>query len=695
MIPKTIHCVWVGGARKPPVVERCMESWRRFCPGWEIREWGDADLDGIANRYLNEARAQRKWAFVADYLRLKALVEHGGFYFDTDLELLKPIDEFAEEDFVTGFLDRKPAVYLNMCFIGAAKGNGRIAEMLAEYERIPFVRPDGELDQTPNVVRFAEYFKARGYDFSDPNATVRLSEREVIHPVSYFNSPGGYAFHHADASWLDDWLRKPCFRVGPYRVVRYKRRKEAARDSLPVPLAGERQVAAFRLSPRKMVCVMKLKSLKVEKLKSSGRDGARPSQTFQPFNRETPGRILLVSHELSVTGAPNSLLRQAKYLREAGYETDVWTFKDGELRARYEEAGFRPEVVADSRKEVTEKLKSLKVEKLKSSEPFNLSTFQPFNLAICNTTRTYRAVDALRHCGVPTVWFIRETRVLDEDIWMNPDFASVFAEFGNLYTVSEYNASVIMRYNPHVRVIHNAVADRFRGFAQTGGSVRFGFIGSCTKVKGLDVLIEAFADVRREIPGCTLTIAGKPWTEFGRKLREETEGAPGVAWAGEVQGAAKEAFFGGVDVLCVPSLDEPSGLTLIEGCMYGKAVVTTDHTGSSYLVGSDSGRIVPAGDAKALAEAMMEIARNPERIPAMQRAARERYLEGGTTEKERECVLKMVEENAGRALPARGRMRRDGAGWLFREERTYSGHRRFYFCGFKVFSCRGRGIRTS
>ena len=255
MIPKVIHCVWVGGARKPPVVLRCMDSWRRFCPGWEIREWGDDDLDGIGNRYLNEAREQGKWAFVADYLRLKALNESGGFYFDTDLELLKPIDEFTAEDFVTGFLDRRPAVYLNMCFIGAAKGNGRIAEMLAEYDRIKFVKDDGELDQTPNVVRFADYFKARGFDFSNPNATVRLSAKEVIHPVGYFNSPSGYAYHHADASWLDDWLRRLCFRIGPYRVVRYKRRKEASGGSRPMPLADERMVASFRLSPRKMICV--------------------------------------------------------------------------------------------------------------------------------------------------------------------------------------------------------------------------------------------------------------------------------------------------------------------------------------------------------------------------------------------------------------------------------------------------------
>ena len=301
----------------------------------------------------------------------------------------------------------------------------------------------------------------------------------------------------------------------------------------------------------------------------------------------------------------------------------------------------------------------------------------------------------MRHCGVPTVWFIRETRVLDEDVWMNPDFASVFAEFGNMYTVSEYNASVIMRYNLHVRVIHNAVADRFRGFSPVGGHVRFGFIGSCTRVKGLDVLIEAFGEVRREMPDCTLAIAGKPWTEFGQKLHEASKGNPGVVWAGEVQGAEKEAFFDGVDVLCVPSLDEPSGLTLIEGAMHGKAIVTTDHTGSSYLVSADSGRIVPAGDVAALARAMLELARMPAAIPAMQVASRARYLADGTTEKERECVLKMVEENAGKAQPAKRRMRRDGTPWLFREERTYSGHRRFYLCGLKVFSCRGKGIRAS
>jgi mannosyltransferase OCH1-like enzyme len=78
MTPKIIHCVWLGGAEKPPVVRKCMESWRRFCPGWEVREWGDADMARVSNRYAREAYGRRKWAFASDYLRLKALNDFGG-----------------------------------------------------------------------------------------------------------------------------------------------------------------------------------------------------------------------------------------------------------------------------------------------------------------------------------------------------------------------------------------------------------------------------------------------------------------------------------------------------------------------------------------------------------------------------------------------------------------------------------------
>ena len=256
MIPKALHYIWLGGAPKPPAVLRCIESWKRACPGWEIREWGDESLAGLGNRYLLEAVEHRKWAFAADYLRLKILNDHGGFYLDSDLELLKPIDEFCACDFVTGFIDRPPNVFLNMCFLGAAKGNVRITEMLAEYERISFVGKDGELDQMPNVVRFARYFASRGFDFSDAHATVELSSTERIFPVEYFNSREGYAFHHYAASWLDDWARKVWLKCGRWKLLRFKRRLEAT-SLAPSLMQGERAVLSLPLGSRKKVVLVR------------------------------------------------------------------------------------------------------------------------------------------------------------------------------------------------------------------------------------------------------------------------------------------------------------------------------------------------------------------------------------------------------------------------------------------------------
>lgn len=235
---------------------KCLESWKRMCPGWEIREWGDEALGGIDNRYLREAAEHRKWAFAADYLRLKVLNDHGGFYLDTDLELLKPIEEFCADDFTTGFIDRSPNVFLNMCFIGAAKGNRLVAEMLDEYERIPFVGADGELDQTPNVVRFARYFASRGFDFSDAHAEVKISPTEIIHPVEMFNSREGYAFHHAAASWLDDWTRKVWMQCGALKLVRFKRRLEADSPE-PSLMKGERALVSLPLGARKRVVLLR------------------------------------------------------------------------------------------------------------------------------------------------------------------------------------------------------------------------------------------------------------------------------------------------------------------------------------------------------------------------------------------------------------------------------------------------------
>lgn len=386
-------------------------------------------------------------------------------------------------------------------------------------------------------------------------------------------------------------------------------------------------------------------------------------------------RILLVSHELSVTGAPNSLLRHAKYMREAGHDVHVWTYRDGPLRSRYEEAGFALRVVRDSRAEI--------------KAAADLA--EPYDFILCNTVRSYRAADVLQRRGTPCVWFVRETLVLDEDYWMNPDFARVFRNFGNLYTVSDYNAEVVRTYNPNVRVICNAVPDVFRGFSAPSDHVRFGYIGSYIASKGVDLLLDAFTRLRSGRSSAELVLAGEPWTDWGRALRAKFSDAPGVSWLGEVQGEAKERFFDSVDVLCVPSLDEPSGLVVLEGAMHGKAVITTDRTGAAYAVDDSCGRVVEAGSVEALVAAMEALSDAME-VSGMGRRARESYLRCATPELERAAVLKMLDDNLGRPPVVKGAVGRDSTPF-FHETRSMTGRRRFYLGGLKVFSVMGTGVR--
>lgn len=388
-------------------------------------------------------------------------------------------------------------------------------------------------------------------------------------------------------------------------------------------------------------------------------------------------KVLLVSHELSVTGAPNSLLRQAGYFKSAGFDVEVWTLADGPLRVRYEAAGFSPEVVPNNRQAILGRF---------------AKTHVRYDLVVCNTIRTYRAVDVFRRQGLKVAWFVRETLLLDEDWWLNPDFADVFAGFGNLYTVSEYAADVVRRYNPHVRVIHNSVADVFRGFAPLGRSVRFGFIGSIIPAKGIDVLLDAFADVRLKFPAATLTIAGGSARDDFERLRAQTAGEPSVRWVGQVQADDKQSFFDSIDVLCVPSLDEPSGLTVIEGAMQGKAVITTDRTGANYLVDSTCGRIVRAGDRRSLAKALSELAGAGAKVLwELGHSARARYLRLGTPAEERAAVLRMVEECRAEP-PVRTPLHDDSAKPLFHVTRYLDGRCRVYFRGLRLFSFRGKGV---
>ena len=103
MIPKKIHYCWFGGNPLPPLAKKCIASWKKYCPDYEIKEWNETNFDVNALAYTREAFEARKWAFITDVVRLQALVTEGGIYMDTDVEVLKPLDSLLQYEAVSGF----------------------------------------------------------------------------------------------------------------------------------------------------------------------------------------------------------------------------------------------------------------------------------------------------------------------------------------------------------------------------------------------------------------------------------------------------------------------------------------------------------------------------------------------------------------------------------------------------------------
>ena len=104
MIPKIIHYCWFGYGPKPKLAEKCIRSWKKYCPDYQIIEWNENNFDiSACPLYVRQAYEARKWAFVTDYVRLKVIYENGGIYMDTDVELKKNLDNLLPYNAYFGF----------------------------------------------------------------------------------------------------------------------------------------------------------------------------------------------------------------------------------------------------------------------------------------------------------------------------------------------------------------------------------------------------------------------------------------------------------------------------------------------------------------------------------------------------------------------------------------------------------------
>ena len=220
-IPKIIHYCWFGGNPLPKLAEKCIASWKKYCPGYEIVRWDETNFDLNYCAYVREAYAAKKWAFVSDVARLYALVNYGGIYMDTDVEVVRPIDDFLQYEAFSGF-ERPDAVPTGLM---ASKAHHPIfEELLHEYDNKHFLTDDGVYDLTTNVKYITDACLKYGLQL---NNTLQTINGFTLFPQDYFCPINGktgrldltdntYTIHHFAGSWVDPYTR---FRANVYRFL--------------------------------------------------------------------------------------------------------------------------------------------------------------------------------------------------------------------------------------------------------------------------------------------------------------------------------------------------------------------------------------------------------------------------------------------------------------------------------------------
>lgn len=158
MIPKIIHYCWFGKKPLPPLAIKCINSWKTFLPDFKIIEWNEDNFDINIIPYTAEAYESKKYAFVSDVARFWILNKFGGIYFDTDVELIKPIYDILEKGGYMGFeknADKKSYGFVNPGLGMASEANNKfLSDILQHYKKIHFKNIDGSYNINKTVVHY-------------------------------------------------------------------------------------------------------------------------------------------------------------------------------------------------------------------------------------------------------------------------------------------------------------------------------------------------------------------------------------------------------------------------------------------------------------------------------------------------------------------------------------------------------------
>ena len=212
MIPKIIHYCWFGKGQMPELVLKCIESWNKYLPNYEMHLWNEDNFDiASAPQYVQEAYAAKKYAFVSDYVRLWALEQEGGVYLDTDVEVLRSFDPLLGDTAFIG-LEESLALLPGTCVMGCEANCKWVKDMLATYENATFLKEDGSLDMTTNVQRLGAKMVEGGMQHERkiqylPQWGLRIYTHDYFSPITSTRvmrkTKNTYCIHRFAGSWVD------------------------------------------------------------------------------------------------------------------------------------------------------------------------------------------------------------------------------------------------------------------------------------------------------------------------------------------------------------------------------------------------------------------------------------------------------------------------------------------------------------
>ena len=346
-------------------------------------------------------------------------------------------------------------------------------------------------------------------------------------------------------------------------------------------------------------------------------------------------KILLISHEMTYTGAPNSLLNMARLLRSKGWSVTVMTLVNGNFSREYLWHGFRVRWFDEGL----------------SSESYRELSGK-YDLVICNTVFCAKVACRLQEY-VKTVLLIREAENLPEILEKSRIDEGYIRNAKNVVCVSEYAERFIAKtYSPRrLRVLHNFLMTSpfYRPSANKicGGKVHFLIAATIEKRKGIDVAIKAVKSLPKEISSqLVLDIAGrKPeWSrEFWEGLIPENDDR--FVYHGEVT-CGKKRLFKRANVVLVPSLDESCSLTALESGMSGKPLIVTENVGAKYMT-EGSGFVVKTGSVEELAQAIKFFVLHKDELDTAGQICYKRFVETSTKDVYYANFLEIISEVMG------------------------------------------------